>query len=142
MIHDLIPGAIRGLLPNVIAHHVVACCFVSCGHGVSVPTFRRQIGASMKRIDAVREQTARWRRGRAFTRFQRGLGFKWRSNGVLAQNAATVCFFDIMQGAQIISDISDVDDEVDGAQQPRRSARSTCDCRNRSGAPDRNPPRP
>ena len=80
-----------------------------------MPTFRRQIGASMKRIDAVREQTSRWRRGRALTRFQRGLGFKWCSNGILPQNTATVCFLDIMQGAQIIGDVSDVDDEVDGA---------------------------
>ena len=60
-------------------------------------------------------RTARWRRGRALTRFQRGLGLKWCSNGILPQYTATVCFLDIMQGSQIISDVSDVDDEVYGA---------------------------
>ena len=68
----------------------------------------------MKRIDAVREQTARWRRGRRSHAFSAA----WDSSGAVMASLPRMrrlSPFRHNAGPQIISDISDVDDEVDGA---------------------------
>ena len=116
VVDDFVPGSIHGLLPDVETHKVIARRLVACRHGVPMATLPGQIRPSMKGVDAVGEQCARGCGCRFLAGFECLLMLRLRHDFALTKNARAVGLFDIVECAQVVGHVREVDDEVDRAE--------------------------
>lgn len=99
MIHDLMPGPMGCVLPDMEANIGVVRTLETHGHGIAQAPWGGHIGAPMKGVDAIGYNGACRCSSRALNIPQRGLMFRRRTNRTESENFIGIVFMDVVHGA-------------------------------------------